>query len=730
MLTVRCATGSVGVWRVYTARRWGIGIAMARNNGQKCTSNVVLYLLPILTVLPSVVTQSRLENATDAKAWFERMNAELHALNREAAQYGWDLSTQHQSRVEFTLESLVQLAQRKSAWLQEACDEGALYRQQGWPYDRAYYLLCRGPRNTPEELSEMAQLFSYIQRIYTESEVCIPANCGQRGRPSATVLWANTFVQYPGLSVGHLDLSFVAPESSQELISAMAPTKLPKQLECFSGEPDLERLMLSDGMHRVCSGRLPPETVLRWAWESWRMAVGPPMRQPYGRLIELMNAGCMRGANHRDVGECWREELEIPELRLQVDRLWHEVKPFYEKLHAVVRHFVREKHPAEAASIDADGLIPAHLLGGMWSHSWTQYGRDIIPHPVDLDAAFGKANWTSMDLVRRAEDLYASLGLARMTDEFWKHSLIGKGVDGGKCHGTAANMYADGASDYRMIVCPRSEAAAQDFYVTVHEMGHIVYYMEAAKQPTIFSDGTTAAFQEALGDAIYLGAITPQHLVRLGLLDSKHMAPEKELAFGGADATLNSFDYAFLLRMALGKLPTIPFEYLMDQYRWDIFDGSVDYGQDANSYFWFLLERQQGIRPPSSVAARVPLFDPAAVYHLSDNTPFVRYFLASFLSYQLYEGLCRSALFGTVTNPANEIPMPLHRCDLYGSKKAGKLLRKALTLGSSVHWTDVLEKLTGEVDISAKSLLRYYQPLSEFLDRFIARHRLTVGWEH
>lgn len=54
--------------------------------------------------------------------------------------------------MEFTLESLVQLAQRKSAWLQEACDEGALYRQQGWPYDRAYYLLCRGPRNTPEEL--------------------------------------------------------------------------------------------------------------------------------------------------------------------------------------------------------------------------------------------------------------------------------------------------------------------------------------------------------------------------------------------------------------------------------------------------------------------------------------------------------------------------------------------------------------------------------------------------
>uniref|UniRef100_A0A182NHM3 Angiotensin-converting enzyme n=1 Tax=Anopheles dirus TaxID=7168 RepID=A0A182NHM3_9DIPT len=708
-------------------------------------SFVPCSVLPIVTVvllsvqqLPSVVTELPPGNVTDAKAWFTRMNAELHSLNREAAQYGWDLSTQHQSRVEFTLESMVQLAQRKSAWLLDTCDEGVLYRQHGWPYDRAYYLLCRGARNTPEELSEMAQLFAYIQRIYTESEVCIPADCAQRDRrPSSNeeaILWSNTFVRYPSQSTGHLDLTSVAAVSSPTIAATM-PTKIPRQLQCFTGEPDLERLMLSDGLQRVCAGHLPDETVLRWAWESWRMAVGPPMRQPYGRLVELMNSGCLRGANHRDVGECWREELEIPELRLLVDRLWHEVKPLYQKLHTVVRHFVRLKYPAEAAAIDADGLIPAHLLGGMWSHSWTRgYAHDIHPHPVDVDEAFAKTNWTSLDLVHRAEDLYASLGLARMTSEFWKHSLIGKGATGGKCHGTAANMFADDASDFRMIVCPRTEAAAHDFYVTVHEMGHIVYYMEASKQPTIFSYGASAAFQEALGDAIYLGAVTPQHLVRLGLLDPKHMAPEEMVPPRAPEtpprapvSTLNSFDYAFLLRMALGKIPTLPFEYLMDQYRWDLFDGSVDYGEDANSYFWFLLERQQGIRPPSSVRSRVPLFDAAAVFHLSDNTPFVRYFLASFLSYQIYEGLCRSALFGTVSNPADAIPMPLHRCDLYGSKKAGKLLRKSLSLGGSVHWTEVLEVLTGDTEISAKSLLKYYQPLSDFLDRFINRHRLVVG---
>uniref|UniRef100_A0AAG5D9B1 Angiotensin-converting enzyme n=1 Tax=Anopheles atroparvus TaxID=41427 RepID=A0AAG5D9B1_ANOAO len=697
----------------------------------------LLILVTLLQFQQSAVAMRYFENETKARIWFEHMNAELQSLNHQSAQYGWDLSTQKQSREEFTLESMVQLAQRKATWLWETCEEGAVHRQHGWPFDRAYYLLCRGSRNTPEELSDMAELFSFIQRIYTETMICIPVECGYQNRPLAeTMLWRNTFVHYPGRTMARLDLSPVAPlaELASDQRNAI---RIPEQLVCFHGEPDLERIMTGEGLDRVCSGQLHNEAILRWAWESWRMAVGPPMRQPYDRLLDLMNRGCARGANHGNMGQCWREDLEISDSRQLVDRLWQDVKPFYQKLHAVLRHFVRQRYPKEQGSIDSNGLLPAHLVGGMWSHSWTSYGQDIIPHPISIDRQFANANWSSLDLVRRAEDIYASLGLSRMTEGFWKNSIIGNASKSNtaKCHGSAANMFADDSADLRMIVCPRSESAAQDFYVTVHEMGHIVYYMEASKQPTIFRDGTSAAFHEALGDSIYLAAMTPQHLVRVGLLDSKHMAPET-IASGQEKThaerlaqSLNSFDYAFLLRMALAKIPTIPFEYLMDRYRWDLFDRTVDFPAHANDYFWFLLENEQGIRPPASVHARQSLFDAGAVYHLSDNTPFVRYFLASFLSYQIYEGLCRSALFGTVSKRSvNEIPMPLHRCDLYGSKKAGKLLRKSLALGASVHWTDVLEQLTGEVEISAKSLLRYYQPLHEFLDRFIERHGLIVGW--
>lgn len=44
---------------------------------------------------------------------------------------------------------------------------------------------------------------------------------------------------------------------------------------------------------------------------------------------------------------------------------------------------------------------------------------------------------------------------------------------------------------------------------------------------------------------------------------------------------------------------------------------------------------------------------------------------------QIFRGLCEVTVFGHV-NPKEALPMPLHRCDIYGSKRAGKLLKYVL----------------------------------------------------
>lgn len=160
--------------------------------------------------------------------------------------------------------------------------------------------------------------------------------------------------------------------------------------------------------------------------------------------------------------------------------------------------------------------------------------------------------------------------------------------------------------------------------------------------------------------------MAPQHLHRLRLIN------DSNLMYNG-QVEDNSFDLYLLMKIALAKIPQIPFEYIIDLLRWDLFSGSISM-ENSNDYFWLLCEMEQGIKPPSQSGDRHNLFDAGAKYHISDNTPYVRYFLASFLQYQIFEGICRISVFGSF-NYKSDLPMPLHRCDIYGSKKAGNILK-------------------------------------------------------
>lgn len=89
------------------------------------------------------------------------------------------------------------------------------------------------------------------------------------------------------------------------------------------------------------------------------------------------------------------------------------------------------------------------------------------------------------------------------------------------------------------------------------------------------------------------------------------------------DGSMNSFDLSLLLRQALTQIPQIPFAYILDIFRWDLFSDDVSF-DDANKYFWELAKEQQGIHPPD-YEDRSQFFDPGAKYHIADNTPYVRY---------------------------------------------------------------------------------------------------------
>lgn len=145
--------------------------------------------------------------------------------------------------------------------------------------------------------------------------------------------------------------------------------------------------------------------------------------------------------------------------------------------------------------------------------------------------------------------------------------------------------------------------------------------------------------QESIGDSMFLAFMTPQHLNRLGLVSDAntietplaHFDVEYPFDDGPFDprrpappAVKTSFDLSLLLRLALSKIPQIPFEYIMDVFRWDLFAGEITTDQ-SNAYLWRLISQHQGVGPPESRSRDDPnLFDAGAKFHVADNTPFVR----------------------------------------------------------------------------------------------------------
>ncbi len=68
---------------------------------------------------------------------------------------------------------------------------------------------------------------------------------------------------------------------------------------------------------------------------------------------------------------------------------------------------------------------------------------------------------------------------------------------------------------------------------------------------------------------------TPKHLKEVGLLDQATQIDDYETSIN------------FLMAIALKKVASLPFAYIIDKYRWAIFDGSVDSSR-MNSHWWKL----------------------------------------------------------------------------------------------------------------------------------------------
>ena len=453
-------------------------------------------------------------------------------------------------------------------------------------------------------------------------------------------------------------------------------------------------LQIND-LSRVLATSTNPAEMLE-AWTGWH-AVGAPMRDRYARFVQLSNLGA-RELGFADAGAMWRSGYEMTPAAFakDVERLWNDVRPLYQSLHAYVRGRLVEKYGANI--VPPTGPIPAHLLGNMWAQEWGPIYGLVAPNAAapsyDLTQLLVTKKIDVNQMFRMSEGFFTSLGMRKLPETFWQRSLFVKPRDREVvCHASAWTM--DNKEDVRIKMC--TEPNATDFVTVHHEMGHLYYDLAYSKQPFLFQEGANDGFHEAIGDALAL-SITPAYLKQIGLL---------------ADVPSAAADTMLLLRQAMDKVAFLPFGLVVDQWRWKVFSGEIA-PSSYNASWWNLRRQYQGIAP--AVTRTEADFDPGAKFHVPGNTPYTRYFLARMLQFQFYRGMCRAA--GHTG--------PLYRCSVYNSKAAGDALWKMMELGQSKPWPEALYAMTGERTIDAGALLEYFEPLKKWLDE--QNRGKPVGW--
>jgi peptidyl-dipeptidase A len=448
-------------------------------------------------------------------------------------------------------------------------------------------------------------------------------------------------------------------------------------------------------MTRLLRTRRDPKLLLD-VWKNWH-AVGAPLRKDYQRFVAIANEGA-RELGFADTGEMWRSRYDVPprEIEPGLDALWQQLRPLYVSLHAYMRKRLRETYGPEV--VPEKGPIPAHLLGNMWAQEWDALFPLVAPKDegpgYDLTALLKAKKVTPIDMVKRGEAFFTSLGFPALPKTFWERSMFVKPRDREVvCHASAWDI--DFVDDLRIKMC--IEVNDEDFGTIHHELGHNFYYMAYKEQPFLFRDGANDGFHEAAGDTVLL-SVTPDYLVKTGIL---------------AKAPPASKDVGLLLNMALQKVAFLPFGLTIDQWRWKVFSGEVP-PEKYNQAWWDLKLKYQGVAPP--LPRTEADFDPGAKYHVPANVPYMRYFLADVLQFQFHRALCKAAGYEG----------PLNRCSIYENSEAGLRLRKTLAMGSSRPWMEALEALTNESALEASAMLEYFAPLQKWLDE--QNKGVPVGW--
>ncbi|XP_055641071.1 angiotensin-converting enzyme-like isoform X2 [Toxorhynchites rutilus septentrionalis] len=456
-------------------------------------------------------------------------------------------------------------------------------------------------------------------------------------------------------------------------------------------EPDLVQIMQTS--------RVEPE--LNYFWSTWRDKTGPPIKNTFMRYLDLANQAAERHG-FSDAGEQMRSLYDDNDFFFTVNDLWTKIQPLYRQLVTFVRKGLVRQYGENV--VRKDGPLPAHLLGNMWAQNWRNILDLVKPgqsETPDVTGEMIRQGYTPLKIFQTAEEFFTSIGLSPMTPEFWRNSMLQKSNEiHGQC--TASAWDFCNKIDFRIKQC--TQVNLEDFVNAHHEMTHVHYYMQYASQPYLYREGPNPAFHEAVANAVSLCVGGPVHLQKLGLLNSPVTVSNGN----------NMINIEYLLSVALDKLPFMSFSLALEKWRWYVFEKGPT---GMNARWWELRLRYQGIIPPT--ARGYEHFDAGAKYHVISDQDYIKYFVATVLQFHIFSELCI----------ASHHVGPLHTCDYYRSREAGRIISDIMQQGASLSSSQLIKLYTRgkTAQLTVEPLLKFFRPLEAWLE-VQNRDEPLIGW--
>jgi peptidyl-dipeptidase A len=415
------------------------------------------------------------------------------------------------------------------------------------------------------------------------------------------------------------------------------------------------------------------------AWETSK-GVGRNLRDDLALLQKYRNE-TVQPLGYKDYFSYQVSEYGMTggELRAQMNQVMKELRPLYRELHTWARYELAKKYGVK----EVPDMIPAHWLPNRWGQDWTAM---VHVEGLDIDAKLKEKSpeW----LIRQAESFYVSLGFDSLPTTFYERSSLYPAPEGAdyKKNNHASAWHMDLDKDVRSLMSIIPNA---DWYETTHhELGHVYYYMCYSNPdvPIILRKGANRAFHEGVGSMMGLAAMQKPFLESIGLFPEGQETDQVQT----------------LLRESLNYIVFIPWSAgVMTEFENALYAEGLP-PAEYNSKWWELVAKYQGISAPNERSPE--LCDAATKTHIIDDAAqYYDYAISYVLLFQLHDHIAR-----------NILKQDPHATNYYGSKEVGNFLRQILTPGATRDWRDLTREATGS-DLSAQAMLRYFEPLTVYL---------------